>query len=71
MVIIANALRFGIDLTYVISKVFGDATYNDKCPDCSSDQPAIDLAQNIITVLLTYYLPVFVILRIYNLEERP
>ncbi len=36
MIIIASALRFGFDITYVISKVFGDDSFSSVCPDLSS-----------------------------------
>lgn len=69
--IIANTIRFGFDLSYVIAKVFNDSTYGIQCPDLNEDNLGLTIAFNIVTVLLTYYLPVFIILRIYNLEEKP
>jgi hypothetical protein len=71
MIIFANSIRFGFDLTFVISKVFGDESYSVTCPDAATEDYATELAFNICTCILTHYLPIFIILRIYNLEEKP
>lgn len=33
MIILASILRFGFDITYVVSKVFGDESFSSVCPD--------------------------------------
>lgn len=71
MMVVANTIRFGFDLTYVISKVFGDDSYSKICPDFPDGDITFEVIMNIGTCLLTHYLPIFIILRIYNLQDKP
>jgi hypothetical protein len=69
MIIVANTLRFGFDVSYVISNVFGNESYSVSCPDLDNAHTdlAMSVSLNILVTLLTHYLPIFLILRIYNL----
>lgn len=72
LVIIANTVRFGFDLAYLISQVFNEETYDYQCPvDQSQANLGLQITLNITTILFTYYLPAFIILRIYHLENKP
>jgi hypothetical protein len=68
MIIFASVLRFGFDITYVVTKVFGDDSFSTLCPDLSDENSASEIAFNICECIFTHYLPIFIILRIYNLE---
>jgi hypothetical protein len=73
MIIVANTIRFGFDLFYVFSSVFSDmSSISSTCPSSDdSDGMGVELIINICTSLLAHFLPIFIILRIYNLEEKP
>lgn len=71
MIILASILRFGFDITYVVSKVFGDESFSSICPDLADSISASELTFIICECIFTHYLPIFIILRIYNLEEKP
>lgn len=73
MIITANTIRFAVDLYYVFSAIItSDAFVYNHCPNSAeSIDMGLELATNIITVLLSNFLPIFIILRIYNLEEKP
>lgn len=73
VVIIANTIRFAIDLFSMIENVIQEEIINADCPPkYDQNQSATgSIADLIVTCLLTFYLPVFIILRIYNLEDRP
>ena len=70
MIIAGSLLRFGFDINYVISKVFGDESFSTICPP-ESGELAPQLAFSICESLFTHFLPIFIVLRVYNVEERP
>ena len=63
VVIIANTIRFGFDIfnTTQVGKYFIGT-----CPS-DDDHEVLEIIFNAVTTLLTFYLPVFIVLRIYNL----
>jgi hypothetical protein len=73
MIITANTIRFAFDLYYAFSTIItADAFVYGHCPDTAEPiDMGIELAVNISTCLFSHFLPIFIILRIYNLEERP
>lgn len=70
MIIAGSLLRFGFDINYVISKVFGDESFSTICPPENGDL-APQLAFSICESLFTHFLPIFIVLRVYNVEDRP
>lgn len=71
MITIASMLRFGFDITYVISKVIGDESFEYICPSIINTSIISEIVFNTCECIFTHYLPIFIILRIYNLEEKP
>lgn len=47
MIIIASVLRFGFDITYVVSKVINDGSFSDNCPDFKDIDIPPEIAFNI------------------------
>ena len=70
MIIAGSLLRFGFDINYVISKVFGDESFSAICPPENGDL-APQLTFSICESLFTHFLPIFIVLRVYNVEDRP
>lgn len=70
MIIAGSLLRFGFDINYVISKVFGDESFSEICPPESGDL-APQLAFSICESLFTHFLPIFIVLRVYNVDDKP
>ena len=71
MVLATNTIRFGFDLYYVIQQVLMNAHYFKECPHFDDTNLMWDIIFNSVTTILTFYLPIFIVLRIYNLEDRP
>ena len=72
MIIVANTIRFGFDLFYVYSIVISESLFlTSKCPNSEAPKIGVELATNVCTDLFSHFLPIFIILRIYNLEEKP
>jgi len=71
MIIVANTIRFAFDITIVLASVINNSTYSHKCPDFDNSDELWKIVNNVGTALLTHFFPIFLILRIYNLEERP
>jgi hypothetical protein len=71
MITIASILRFGFDFSFVISKVIGDDSFEYACPTLSTNSLLPEIVFNTCECIFTHYLPIFIILRIYNLEEKP
>jgi hypothetical protein len=69
--IFANTIRFLFDLKHVIVRVINDDTFTDHCPDPADVNVALSMTLLVCTCLLTFYLPVFIILRIYHLQDKP
>ena len=72
--IFANTIRFLFDLKHVIIRVIinsGEDTYTESCPLRGEVNVAWSMTLLVCTCLLTFYLPVFIILRIYQLQDRP
>jgi hypothetical protein len=68
MMSIASILRFGFDLSFVVSKVIGDESFEYSCPTISDSSHISEIIFNICECIFTHYLPIFIVLRIYNLE---
>jgi hypothetical protein len=70
MIILASTFRFVLDTSSIILNVFGDQAYSLPCPDLQDSSRNIEfqIAQQILITVLTHYLLIFIILRIYNLE---
>lgn len=67
MIILANTIRFIFDLLYVFNSVVSDGFYTHKCPDYDNINWVAETTTNVCTILLSHYLPIFIILRIYHL----
>jgi len=68
---VANTIRFGFDLYYVIQQLFFNAYFYTDCPSPDESNIVLDITFNSVTTILTFYIPIFIILRIYNLEDNP
>jgi hypothetical protein len=76
IVIAANTIRFGFDIYYIVRKVLNsDYFYHPNCPDRDEPDSVSAKIEHIAVLvaicLFTFYLPVFIVLRIYNLEDKP
>ena len=72
VVLAANTIRFGFDLYYVVQQVIvKNAHFSEKCPSFDETNLVGDIIFNSVTAILTFYLPIFIVLRIYNLEDDP
>lgn len=67
MITLASMLRFGFDITYVVAKVIGDESFEYLCPNIADGSLASEIIFNTCECIFTHYLPIFIILRIYNL----
>jgi hypothetical protein len=71
MIILANTIRFAFDIMYVLNLVVDDLIYSQQCPNYGKANWLVEAVTNVCTLLLSHYFPIFIILRIYNLEEKP
>lgn len=48
-----------------------DAFFRKECPNYGSTNPTTETIVNTCTIIFSHFLPIFIILRIYNLEDKP
>ena len=71
LIVIANTFRFIFDVLIVINVVIIDRAYPESCPPSENTTTVWDVVLNVLTGFLTHLFPIFILLRIYALEERP
>jgi hypothetical protein len=70
MIIVANTVRFVFDIFFVYQLVFKESFLQTTCI-FEEDDEVFSIGKNIFTVILSHFLPIYIILRIYTLEEEP
>lgn len=74
MIIGANTFRFGFDIMITFLNVGTGDILSEKCPTTEIAEGQFSLGGfifNICVAFFTHFLPIFLILRIYSLEENP
>ena len=69
---IATVIRTGFDVLFLVSNVINDIFYEPTCPSGASEE--LNVASIIFTIAVSFFgdfFPVFIILRIYTLEDKP
>jgi len=74
LIIVASFIRFTVDIIVFIGAL-KDSTFYSTCPvQPNPDEPINYVSEVIIDVLITvlaHYFPIFIITRMYTLEEKP
>lgn len=67
MIIVANTVRFAFDIFFVYQLVFKESFLQTTCI-FEEDDEVFAIVKNILTIILSHFLPIYIILRIYTLE---
>ena len=74
LIIVASFIRFAVDVI-VFTGALKDSTFESTCPaQRNPEEPINYVSEVMIDVLITvlaHYFPIFIITRMYTLEEKP
>lgn len=72
LISIATFIRFAFNVYFFTDALNDDRTFKKACPfKQKSEDPIVGVIMDVSTILLLHYLPIFLITRMYTLEERP
>jgi len=74
LIIVASFIRFAVDIILFIGAL-KNGTFYSTCPvQPNPDEPINYVSEviiNVLTTILAQYFPIFIVTRMYTLEEKP
>jgi hypothetical protein len=68
---VANLFRFGFDLLFTLTQVMNDMFFTDSCHSNSEPNMLLSIIFTLVVAIVGDFFPIFMILRIYTLDEKP